>query len=181
MKPEVRTRSRRFVVLPLAAIALTAAATAGCSQPSGAPAQPAGNPAPQAQQQPGDTAGGGSEKTQQKRFPNTSFPALITGYDVANGGMLKFKVAKVEKPEQGANYLVEDPNDPLEHRLPLAKNAAIKSLSVLCPGGSGGVEERTCSASEMVSGLTGEGEIPADEIKVNADDEIELIQERWQP
>ncbi|MER5394868.1 hypothetical protein [Saccharopolyspora sp. NPDC002686] len=76
--------------------------------------------------------------------------------------------------------LVEDPNDPLEHRLPLAENVTVKSLYMLCPGGAGGVEERTCTGDEMVSGLT-HGEIPADKIQVNADDEIELIQERWQP
>jgi hypothetical protein len=60
------------------------------------------------------------------KFPNTDFTVLFTGYD-GNKELVEFKKV-VQDPQSRGAHLVPDPADPATHRLPMAKDANVKSI-----------------------------------------------------
>ncbi|MEV0082358.1 hypothetical protein [Saccharopolyspora sp. NPDC050642] len=180
------TRSRRFAVLPFAALALTALVTAGCGQtPGGTTAAPPQPAAGTEQSQPStgsDENTGSTEPEQKKRFPNTTFYAEVGHYD-RDSGMLEFKVAKYQDPGPDAvkdkKFLAPDPADPKTHQLHLSPDAKVTAVYGLCSD-EPAMENKTCTGSDLGAARRFNSDTIYAEFKVDAGDNITEVKEIWQ-
>ncbi|MGW5644716.1 hypothetical protein ACWEV3_10020 [Saccharopolyspora sp. NPDC003752] len=180
------TRSRRFAVLPFAALALTALVTAGCGQTPGGTTAAAPQPAAGTEQSQPSTGSdentGSTEPTQKKRFPNTTFYAEVGHYD-RDSGMLEFKVAKYQDPGPDAvkdkKFLAPDPADSKTRQLHLSQDAKVNAVYGLCSD-EHAMAEQSCTGKEMGTALRFNTDTIYAEFKVDADDNIVEVKEIWQ-
>lgn len=125
---------------------------------------------------------GSAAPTQHLMFPGTDFPAAIQGYDDATQ-MVTFQVRKWVPGGADDGHYDADPAKPGVHRLPLATQVTVTSLSTMCAGvapSADPTKPSTCTRQQLITGLR-DGHGALAQVRVDSTDHIESVKELYTP
>jgi hypothetical protein len=117
------------------------------------------------------------------QFPNKNLTVQLDGYD-STLHMVEFHLAVWVAGGADDGHYGVDPTNTGAHRLPLAPDASITSLSPLCTGASKGnpnVDGSACTLAQLTAALLDDSGAGPAKLHVNANDQIQTAQELYHP